>query len=296
MRTTSFDFEAIGTHWRIDIPRDTDAKKRRLLLEKTVALIEGFDKTYSRFRDDSLVMKMARRKGTYVLPENAGKMVDLYKTLYDLTGGLFTPLVGNLLEGAGYDRNYSLVPKKLRTPPVWEEAIEYRHPKMTMKKAEILDFGAGGKGYLIDLVSDLLAKEGVRYFCVEAGGDMFFRNTGKEKLRVGLEHPDDPTKVIGVAEISDLSLCASAGNRRKWGRFHHIVDPKTLSSPSAIKATWVAADCALLADSLATALFFVEPEKLGEKFDFSYTIVKADNSSEVSADFPAKMFSGRRTS
>ena len=78
-----------------------------------------------------------------------------------------------------------------------------------------MDFGAAGKGYLIDLVAKVLQKHKLDYFCVDAGGDMFYHNIGNEKLRVGLEHPDNPKQVIGVANIYNQSICASAGNRRR---------------------------------------------------------------------------------
>ena len=65
MRTTSFNFEAIGTHWQIDIPQDTDSVKRALLLEEIIAVIEDFDKTYSRFRAESLITQMSQKKGKY---------------------------------------------------------------------------------------------------------------------------------------------------------------------------------------------------------------------------------------
>jgi thiamine biosynthesis lipoprotein len=162
-----------------------------------------------------------------------------------------------------------------------------------MKKPALLDVGAAGKGYLIDLVTETIRKHKLDYFCVDAGGDMFYYNTGNEKLRVGLEHPDNPSQVIGVAEIYNQSICASAGNRRKWGEFHHIIDPQSLTSPRAIKATWVIADTGLLADGIATCLFFVPAKKLLNTYQFSYAIVNEDNSLEISKDFPAEIFSSK---
>lgn len=290
MQTTSFTFETIGTHWQIDIPDDTTSEHRAKILDEVIAVIEDFDSVYSRFREDSLITKMSLQKGTYRLPDDAKKLIKLYKELYDITDHAFTPLIGQVLVEAGYDAKYSLKPKKLHHPTDWEEIISYKHPEITMKQPALLDFGAAGKGYLIDLVSEVLQKNKLSYFCVDAGGDMYFKTNSKDKLRVGLEHPDNPTQVIGVAKIRNQSICASAGNRRKWAEFHHIIDPHSLTSTHKIKATWVIADTGLLADGIATCLFFIPAEKLLKKYHFSYALINEDNTFEVSKDFPAEVY------
>lgn len=289
MQVTSFKFEAIGTHWQIDIPQDTEPSKRTFIIEEITSIIEDFDKIYSRFRSDSLITQMAHKRGTYLLPNNAKELLSLYKELYELTDYAFTPLIGQVLVDAGYDAIYSFKPKKLYHPPKWEDVMEYKPPNIIMKQPALLDFGAAGKGYLIDLVSDFLNKEKLTYFCVDAGGDIFYFNQHHEQLRVGLEHPDDPSKVIGVATIRNQSICASAGNRRRWREFHHIMDPHTLSSTHQIKATWVIAQTAFLSDAIATCLFFVDAKKLST-YDFSYALVDKDNRLEISKDFPGEIF------
>jgi FAD:protein FMN transferase len=289
MQTTSFKFEAIGTHWQIDIPESTLPEKRTFIIEKVIDLIEDFDKTYSRFRSDSFITQMAHKRGKYLMPDNAEELLTLYKELYVLTDHAFTPLIGQVLSDAGYDAIYSFKPKKLYRPPIWEDIMEYTSPHLFMKKSALLDFGAAGKGYLIDIVSDFLKKEKLSYFCVDAGGDIYYYNTKKEDLRVGLEDSDDPSQVIGVSTIHNQSICASAGNRRRWGEFHHIMDPHTLSSTHKVKATWVIAQTAFLADAIATCLFFVDTKKL-QKYDFSSVVVDENNKVEVSKNFKGEIF------
>ena len=62
--------------------------------------------------------------------------------------------------------------------------------------------------------------------------------------RIGLEHPFDPRRAIGVWEVTDAALCASATNRRAWGDgLHHVLDARTGQPVRTIAATWaVAAD------------------------------------------------------
>lgn len=287
---STFDFEAIGTRWRIDIDEEVDDGTKEHLLRLVLDRIAAFDKAYSRFRDDSLVAEMARRAGTYQLPADAEPMITLYKHLYELTDGAMTPLVGQLLSDAGYDARYSLTPGILKTPPRWEDALDYDFPKLTLKRPTLLDFGAIGKGYLIDIVGGVLAEAGVRSCCVDAGGDILYRSSEGRPLRVGLEDPQDLGKVIGAAEISGGSLCGSAGNRRKWDRFHHIMDPRTLESPRHLAAVWTVAKTAMKADALATALYFTSPEALSRYYDFEYLLMFPDRTVKGSPRFPAELF------
>jgi thiamine biosynthesis lipoprotein len=142
----------------------------------------------------------------------------------------------------------------------------------------------------VDIISELIADAGVSNFCVDAGGDMLYRNAENEPLRVGLENPEETSEAIGVASLLNASLCGSAGNRRSWAGFNHILDPRSLESPRHLKAVWVVAETALLADALTTALYFVPAEKLRQSFSFEYAIVDAEGGLSASKEFPAEFF------
>jgi thiamine biosynthesis lipoprotein len=285
-----FRFEAIGTQWQIDINQSLKRGGAEDLLEKIHQRIEVFDRHYSRFRVDSLVTHMSKQAGTYELPADAQLLLDTYAQLYTETSGAVTPLVGQLLSDAGYDAGYSLQPKSLRPVPTWQEALDYQFPHLTVKQPVLLDFGAVGKGYLVDILGQILEEQGISSFCINAGGDILQHTTEGKSLDIGLENPNDPTQAIGVAKISNQSLCGSAGNRRAWDNYHHIFDPFKRTSPQHIKAIWVTAPTALLADALTTCLFFVPPTTLAEHHTFEYAIIYNDNSLTYSAHFPASFF------
>ena len=87
------------------------------------------------------------------------------------------------------------------------------------------------------------------------------------------------------------ALCASAVNRRSWGEgLHHVLDARTGRPTSDVVATWVIAGEALVADALATALFFVPPARLMPEFDFTFVRVNADGRIESACDLPGEMF------
>lgn len=285
-------FDAIGTQWWIGIYEDINELQADRLQQIVDKRVEQFDKTYSRFRKDSLVTKISRRPGTYEFPLDSAELFALYRQLYDATEGRVTPLVGQLLSDAGYDADYSLRAGKLEAVPTWDDVMRFDDYTLATTWPVLLDFGAAGKGYLVDIICRLLQEQGIDNFCVDGSGDM--RAFGlAEPLLVGMEHPADPGLAIGVARIQNRAICASAPNKRRWQQFHHIMDPTKLRSPKHIQAVWVVADTCALADGLTTALFFIQPQLLVNRFTFEYAVVYADSSTDYSANFPADIFTER---
>ena len=288
---TQDTFQAIGTHWQIEL-WGLASSQGKAVCQKIRDRITIFEATYSRFRDDSLIARMAENAGMYTLPDDAKRMLDMYQKMYHFTGGDVTPLIGQALSDAGYDKNYSLQPKSIQTVPTWEETMRYDFPLLEIKRPALLDFGGIGKGALIDIVSELIENEGAENFVVNAGGDMFCKN--EQCVDVALQDPRDSSQAIGVAHILHGALCGSAGTYRHWAQFTHILNPHTLKSPKQNEAVWVYAASALEADALTTALYFASASDLCKHFRFEYAIIKAGGSLEVSNNFPAEIFTSSK--
>lgn len=281
----AWTFEAIGTAWQVD----TRAPLPAALEADVLGRVERFDRTWSRFRDDSLVADIAREAGDWALPDEADALLSLYDQLHDITGGAVNPLVGRRLSDLGYDAGYSLVAVVDPAPvPPWN-TVAWRRPVLTTREPVLLDVGAAGKGLLVDLLAGILHGQ-VDQFTIDASGDLI--HGGASPLRVALEHPSDPGLAIGVAELAPgLALCASATNRRAWGDgLHHVLDGRTGRPADDVVATWVVADTCLLADGLATAHFFAGADLLVERFRHEFVRVHADGRVEWSADFPGEVF------
>lgn len=282
-------FEALGTAWVIDYQVIDPLFNHDELAYQITQRLDTYELAYSRFRNDSWISRIAHQAGTYQLPADGQPLFDLYKSLYDATGGSVTPLIGQTLVDAGYDATYSLRQAcQLQQPPSWDEVIDYNFPHLELKQPALLDVGAAGKGYAVDIVSELLESCGITSYCVDAGGDIRQRDT--TALEVGLEHPTTTDNVIGIINLQNQSLCGSAGNRRAWGEFHHIINPHSLHSPTDILAVWVVAHSTLLADGLSTAIYFCDPHILQKRYTFEYARVRDDYSLEVSPGFPATFF------
>lgn len=278
----SWRFVAIGTSWSIETPDDLPDEVKTAVTRR----INEYDKTYSRFRDDSFVSSL-RTPGTYTLPTDARPLLQIYKELYALTDGRMTPLIGATLEAAGYDAAYSFTQSPAQVVPAFSAIGWNKGNSVTVTEPVVLDVGAAGKGYLVDIISNVLYGYGLHEHTIDASGDILVN--GRQE-RIGLEHPDDPTKIIGVGVVSNESLCASAVNRRTWKGLHHVFDGKSQQPTKAVVATWVASETALVADALATALFFVEPEVLQQRYEFESVIMKRNGDVGVTPGFKGELF------
>jgi thiamine biosynthesis lipoprotein len=279
-------FDAIGTRWEIET-RDELGLSERALVD---AEVERFDREWSRFRDDSAVTAMSRTGGT-IVSSDAGAMLDAYRDLSQATAGAVNPLVGDSLGALGYDADYTLVAgAPLAAPSEWADRIRWTAGEATASVPSLLDVGALGKGRLVDLVMHAL--RGVSGdLLVDAGGDMRARGS---VVRVGLEHPYDATKAIGVVELQDAALCASAVNRRAWGEgLHHVLDARTGVPVRTWAATWALAPVAMRADAVATALFFDGGPELATRWGVHWVRMTTDGRVERSPGCPAELFTRR---
>ncbi|WP_028280789.1 FAD:protein FMN transferase [Arthrobacter sp. H5] len=279
------EFEAIGTHWRIDTPLPLTPHAGAAVL----AIVEEYDAVYSRFRADSRIAQLAPG-GSITLPAHGDALGRLYRTLYRLTDGAMSPLAGTSLEQLGYDAGYSFVPRGApAAAPDWDGNLDWNGVRLTAHASVTLDVGAAGKGQLVDLVSDLLCAAGYPDHVVDAGGDMVHR--GATPAQVALEHPYAAGSAIGVVELGGRALCASSSNRRRWADgLHHVVNAATGHCVDTVVATWVLAADAMTADGLATALFLAEPDTLLAEFSFDYIQVFSDGHARFSSPLDGALF------
>ena len=282
-------FEAIGTRWEIETAEPLDPAARAA----ASAVIDRFDREWSRFRDDSLIARLARDGGSVPAPADAADMLTAYAALTDATGGAVDPLVGDALAHRGYDAAYTLVDRgALAAPGDWRSRLTWDEGVLRVAGPATIDVGALGKGRLVDLVCAALEPWAGGDLVVDAGGDLAVRGPAQ---RIGLEHPYDPSRAIGVWEVTDAALCASAVNRRAWGEgLHHVLDARTGDPVRTIAATWAVASTAMRADAIATALFFAGGEQLAAAWQVAWVRMGTDGTVDWSPGCPAEVFTGSR--
>lgn len=285
-----FEYNSMGTLWEVTIWDQISEEIFEELKNLIIKMSEDFDKTYSRFKKDSLVWQISKIKGKYEVPPDFIAMLKIYFDLYLPSDKKLNPLIGFTISDLGYDADYSLSPKETirPTPDLFESVSILDERQIEIREEVLFDFGALGKGYAVDKIRDILKKKGVKKFLVNGSGDIYYQ--GQDKIKVGLEDPDDPTKVIATVKMQQGAMCASGINRRKWRDLHHVIDPQiSSSSKGKIVSSWVTSDNTAIADALASCLFFVEPETLRD-FKFEYCILDERRQAKFSTGFGAKFF------
>ncbi len=131
-----------------------------------------------------------------------------------------------------------------------------------------LDLGSIGKGHAIDQAIAVLRQEGVTDAVVDAGGDLrILGSKGGVPWRIGLQDPRQPDQVVAVSLLKGDMAMATSGDYERFfiyegRRYHHIMDPTTAApAQSGLSSVSVQAANSTTANSLATAIFVLGPEK-----------------------------------
>jgi len=122
------------------------------------------------------------------------------------------------------------------------------------------------KGFVVDRMAMVLAKEGLEDFLINAGGDI--RSAGVREdgqaWRVGVQDPKKQGDLPDIIGLSNGAVATSGSYEIYFDKeqiHHHIVSARTGSSPQTSQSVSVLAPTTLAADALATSVFVMEPER-----------------------------------
>jgi len=205
-----------------------------------------------------------------------------------VTQGAFDLSVKSVLEGWGYDADYSLQEKKRGSCGL----VEMKDGRVRLECP--IEIGGLGKGYAVDQMLKHL--NDFKNICVNAGGDLWAKgvNEKDELWKVGFEHPTDPTQAIGTVEVDGLALACSSPSRRQWRDRHHLVNPKTGEPAKDMMAVYTQSSSVMEADAYATALFVMGYEQAKdslEKFPVEAMLISPKGAIHRSSGFKGELFS-----
>jgi thiamine biosynthesis lipoprotein len=153
--------------------------------------------------------------------------------------------------------------------------VEFDATKLTVRFARpgvMLDFGAIGKGYAIDLAVALLREAGVTNALIHGGTSTAFAigaqaDGARWKIAVTSPGNDSTARPLAIVELENESLSVSA----VWGRsfrdgektYGHIIDPRTGAPADNALLSAVVLPSATETDALSTALL-TAPELMAQ--------------------------------
>jgi len=130
------------------------------------------------------------------------------------------------------------------------------------KSGMALTFDGIGKGYIVDRAADVLQREGVESFMINAGGDI--RVEGDHVWHIAVEDPHGQGKFPAELALKSGAIATSGGYEQAYdetGKIHHVVNPSSGLSPVQALSVSVCAPTVMEADALATASFVMGPKR-----------------------------------
>jgi len=187
-----------------------------------------------------------------------------------LSDGLFEPRIGALVHLWGFDD-----PQRIRTAPPQPEEMnalldavraaphydggEFHGPAPGIS----WDFGAIGKGYIVDIALDWLRRRGFADAIVNAGGNVAARGSrGDRSWRVGIRDPRmtaELPQLLASLEVYDESVITHGDDQRYFEyqgrRYSHILHPQNGQPAQGLRSLTVVHSDGALADGGGAALF-----------------------------------------
>ena len=242
----------------------------RDLSDSIIAIMRQVEDELSMFAPNSTVSRINRGENPDV-GVMFTEVFNLSQQINRLSHGAFDPTVGPLtnLWGFGYKKiSDSIQPAQAQIDSVLiavgiadcridNSKVIKKHPNT------IFDFSSIAKGYGVDAIAAMLARNGCSDYLVEIGGEIAAKGHNRygNQWQVQIDAPvsgiDGHVSML-VIPLSDMAV-ATSGNYRNFretaeGRIGHTLDPHTGRpvATSTASATVIAPDCAT-ADALATA-------------------------------------------
>jgi thiamine biosynthesis lipoprotein len=265
----------MGTFVSIDVVQTTAAaaEDAKAAVDRAFGWFHRVEAACTRFDPASELMQLAARIGE---PVPVGPMlfdaVRFALAVAKESGGAFDPTLGAMMETRGFNREHRtrrLVRTELPPEPPQRHRASWRdvvldpdRRTITVTRPLVLDLGAVAKGLAVDLAAKEL--QPFVHFAIDAGGDLYFSglNPRGEKWAVGVRHPRRDGEVIDVLHVSDAAVCTSGDYERSSPAAdggHHLLDPRTGTSATAVASVTVVAPTAMAADAIATAAFVLGP-------------------------------------
>lgn len=249
-------------------------------LERARAAVSGeldqIDLACSRFRSDSELSRVNAGSGR-IQPIGGllAEAIELSLRAARLTDGDVDPTVGQSLLTAGYDRDWTLMPRASqgRTPasakahdasvtvslgrvPGWRAVqLDRRRQTIRIPRGTTLDLGAVAKAWAADRAALAASTAAGCGALVAVGGDVAVSGTARGRewlLRVADHHRRASTREGQNIRILSGGLATSSTAVRRWmhhGReVHHIIDPST-GSPACSPWRTVSVAAASCADA-----------------------------------------------
>lgn len=243
--------------------------------DSIISEMKKVEESLSMFDKNSTVSRINRRE-TSEADDMFLSVLYLSKKVNKASNGAFDPTVAPLVDAWGFGRKgrESAIPDTATISAIMKyvgfDKVVVSNRQLTMPEGMELDFSAIAKGFGVDCIADMLARNQCSDFMVEIGGEVSVSglNPDGNEWRIMIESPFDMRQKrdsgMDVLNLKDCAV-ATSGNYRNYRNISadsvigHTINPKTgfPKKTVVLSATVIAPTCAL-ADALATALMVAD--------------------------------------
>lgn len=272
-----FSSKCMGTDFKILIDHDSEKNS-------SIAAYEAFQEAnrlnliFSDYDSESELSQLSNSSYSsqkVKLSEELFEVLEFSKSLAVETEGAFDPTLGQLSRLWRISRFRKSLPSVISIEKAMDR-VGSQHLILSKPQKEatllkpgiILDLGGIAKGYTADRMMLILKNMGFERCLIDAGGDLTLGKRPRQrkgwKIQVGgIKHPDLPMMTLencSVATSGDSSQFVEINDRK----YSHIVNPRTGYGLENLTQVTVIAPNGISADSLATTLSVLGPDKSKE--------------------------------
>ncbi len=265
---------AMGALASITLAHPDPAAARRCIA-RCLAEVDRLESIFSLYRPDSALSRLNRQGFLDSPPQELLELLSFSLSLAEATDGAFDPTIQPLFRV--YLEHFAATPTPTAPPAPDRIAevlalVDYRLVEIDDTRIRLprdgmaLTLNGVAQGYVTDRIAALLRAEGFHDVLLDLGE---LRGAGRHpdgrRWRAAVADPTGEGDSILTVELAEQrpalpALATSAGHSTVFdpaGRWHHLLDPRTGSSAHQYASVTVAANEAMVADGLSTALSIV---------------------------------------
>ncbi|BCH21896.1 FAD:protein FMN transferase [Mesorhizobium sp. L-8-3] len=241
------------------------------LVDAVVAEVRRLERIFSLYREDSDLTLLNRQRFAVAPAPELVDILQACREVWALTQGAFDPTVQPLWDA--YRAHFSEPGASASGPAagivrerlglVGLDRLAWSRDRIELPvPGSALTLNGIAQGYVTDRVVEMLRAAGIERSMVDMGESRAIGTApGGRPWRVGIAVPMRPDTVVDVLDVEDRAVATSSpfGFRfDEGGRFSHIIDPRSGTTPQRYASVTVVAGEATLADALSTAFSLMD--------------------------------------
>ena len=239
----------------------TDAAHSNVL-DEIESYVRSYDDTMTRYNEGSAIAILNRDRNA--VNKDLAYVLTFIREHENETGGYFDPLMAALIDLWDFS-NGGRIPadKDIKEALYAKEhsAVEIgENGTVSLKGRGGVDLGGILKGRILDGVTDICRKRGVKEAVINLGGDVALYSVKRRSWNVGVRSPDSEGLITWIVCYGKEIYAVTSGDYERYFesggvRYHHILDPNTGYPSRGIRSLTVIAARGIEADLLSTAWF-----------------------------------------